>query len=154
MDECIWWMRIRREAKIEIVEEKNQQLIDIFVWNQNPFSGLSEVQIQQWKVQSTIERKKKLSKMLTSANNASNQYIRPDYLSPLPTTVGFNNNCKSIFSKRFCPVRFAFTIICVKVCSVRVHIVVTTNRRARARPRSPRRGLGATHTYGKTTKQI
>lgn len=26
--------------------------------------------------------------MLTSANNASNQYIRPDYLSPLPTTVG------------------------------------------------------------------
>lgn len=25
--------------------------------------------------------------MLTSPNNASNQYIRPDYLSPLPTTV-------------------------------------------------------------------
>lgn len=28
--------------------------------------------------------------MLTSPNNASNQYIRPDYLSPLPTTVGLH----------------------------------------------------------------
>jgi hypothetical protein len=38
---------------------------------------------------SVVRRKLSRCKMLTSSSNASNQYLRPEYLTPLPTTVSF-----------------------------------------------------------------
>lgn len=93
--------------------------------------------------------------MLTSANNASNQYIRPDYLSPLPTTVGRNNKCKTIFSKLIY-YRFHQQLYALKfVRFVFVYASEQTGISALARSHSSQRGiLPVAHTCGTTTIQI